>query len=29
MVEMDTGNHPTQSLLDLLTIQQEFGTLED
>ncbi|MDR1260731.1 MAG: aspartate carbamoyltransferase catalytic subunit [Oscillospiraceae bacterium] len=24
-----TGNHPTQSLLDLLTIQQEFGQLED
>lgn len=24
-----TGNHPTQSLLDLLTIQQEFGGLED
>ena len=23
-----TGNHPTQSLLDLLTIQQEFGRLE-
>ena len=23
-----TGNHPTQSLLDLLTIQQEFGTFE-
>lgn len=24
-----TGNHPTQSLLDLLTIQQEFGTFEN
>ena len=24
-----TGNHPTQSLLDLLTIRQEFGTLEN
>jgi aspartate carbamoyltransferase catalytic subunit len=24
-----TGNHPTQSLLDLLTIQQEFGMLEN
>lgn len=23
-----TGNHPTQSLLDLLTIQQEFGSFE-
>lgn len=23
-----TGNHPTQSLLDLLTIRQEFGTFE-
>ena len=23
-----TGNHPTQSLLDLMTIQQEFGRLE-
>ena len=23
-----TGNHPTQSLLDLLTIRQEFGKLE-
>ncbi|TQR20821.1 aspartate carbamoyltransferase catalytic subunit [Psychrobacillus vulpis] len=24
-----TGNHPTQSLLDIYTIWQEFGTLED
>ncbi|WP_342560476.1 aspartate carbamoyltransferase catalytic subunit [Psychrobacillus sp. FSL W7-1457] len=24
-----TGNHPTQSLLDIFTIWQEFGTLED
>ncbi|WP_144509339.1 aspartate carbamoyltransferase catalytic subunit [Bacillus sp. FJAT-22090] len=24
-----TGNHPTQSLLDLLTIWQEFGTFQD
>lgn len=24
-----TGNHPTQSLLDLLTIYQEFGTFEN
>ncbi|QFF98399.1 aspartate carbamoyltransferase catalytic subunit [Psychrobacillus glaciei] len=24
-----TGNHPTQSLLDLLTIQQEFGTFKN
>lgn len=23
-----TGNHPTQSLLDLMTIKEEFGTLE-
>lgn len=23
-----TGNHPTQSLLDLMTIRQEFGTLQ-
>jgi aspartate carbamoyltransferase catalytic subunit len=23
-----TGNHPTQSLLDLMTIREEFGTLE-
>ena len=23
-----TGNHPSQSLLDLLTIRQEFGTFE-